>query len=56
VKLFEPEILILLAIVLIIFGPKQLPKLGETIGRTIREFRSEVEGKPGASGSKEPRE
>ena len=35
-KLFEPQVLIiLLIIVLIIFGPKQLPGLGKSIGETI---------------------
>lgn len=33
------EIIILGVIVLIIFGPRQLPKLGRSIGETIREFR-----------------
>jgi len=31
--------LILLAIALIIFGPKRLPELGQGLGRAIREFR-----------------
>ncbi|MDD6635917.1 MAG: twin-arginine translocase TatA/TatE family subunit, partial [Coriobacteriaceae bacterium] len=29
-----PELLIILAVVLLIFGPKNLPKLGSAIGRT----------------------
>jgi sec-independent protein translocase protein TatA len=33
------EILILLAIALIVFGPKRLPEMGRTIGRSLREFR-----------------
>jgi sec-independent protein translocase protein TatA len=46
-KLFEPPVMIiLLAIVLIIFGPKNLPELGKTIGQTIRGFRQEFEAKP----------
>ena len=32
-------LLILLAIVLIIFGPGKLPELGGALGRGIREFR-----------------
>lgn len=35
-----PEILIILAIALLIFGPRQLPKLGHSLGATIREFRN----------------
>lgn len=34
-----PEILIILAIVAVLFGPSQLPKLGRSMGETIREFR-----------------
>lgn len=33
------EILILLAVALIVFGPKRLPEMGRTIGRSLREFR-----------------
>lgn len=34
-----PEILIILVIVLLIFGPKNLPKLGKAIGRTVKNLR-----------------
>jgi sec-independent protein translocase protein TatA len=34
-----PELLIILVIVLLIFGPKKLPQLGKAIGRTITGFR-----------------
>lgn len=34
-----PEILIILAIALLIFGPKALPKLGKSLGDSLREFR-----------------
>ena len=33
------ELLIVLAIVLILFGPKALPQLGRSIGRTLGSFR-----------------
>jgi len=32
-------ILIILVIVLLLFGPKRLPELGESIGRAIRSFK-----------------
>ena len=38
-RLGMPEILVIAAIVGLLFGPKQLPKLGKSIGETIREFR-----------------
>ncbi len=34
-----PELLIIMAIALLIFGPKKLPEVGKSIGRAIREFR-----------------
>lgn len=34
-----PEIAVILLIALIIFGPSQLPKLGKSMGQTIKEFR-----------------
>ena len=33
------ELLIVLAIILLIFGPKKLPQLGKALGRTITGFR-----------------
>jgi sec-independent protein translocase protein TatA len=38
------EILVVLIIALIVFGPKRLPELGNSLGRGIREFRSTVGG------------
>jgi sec-independent protein translocase protein TatA len=34
-----PELLIILAIALLVFGPKKLPEVGKSLGRAIREFR-----------------
>lgn len=33
------ELLVVLLIVLVIFGPTQLPKLSKTLGRTITSFK-----------------
>jgi sec-independent protein translocase protein TatA len=40
-----PELLILLLIVLLIFGPKKLPQLGRSLGGGMREFKDSVTGK-----------
>ena len=40
-----PELLIVLAVVLIIFGPKRLPQLGRSLGGGMREFKDSVTGK-----------
>ena len=34
-----PELLIILAVALIIFGPKNLPKLGSALGKTVKNLR-----------------
>jgi len=34
-----PEILVILVIVLILFGPKKLPELARGLGQSIREFK-----------------
>jgi sec-independent protein translocase protein TatA len=39
------EIVIVLIIVLIIFGPKRLPDLGRSLGKGMREFKDSVSGK-----------
>jgi sec-independent protein translocase protein TatA len=39
-----PEILVVLVIALIVFGPKRLPELGRSLGKGIREFRGSVSG------------
>lgn len=33
-----PELMILVAVGLLIFGPKRLPEMGSALGKTIREF------------------
>ena len=38
------EIGVVLVLALIIFGPKRLPELGSSLGRSIREFRSSIGG------------
>lgn len=34
-----PELAVILAVVLAIFGPKNLPKLGSSLGKTVKSFR-----------------
>ena len=37
--LHMPELIIILVVALLIFGPKKLPEMGSAIGRSIKEFR-----------------
>jgi TatA/E family protein of Tat protein translocase len=41
------EIIVVLIIALVVFGPKRLPELGSSLGRGIREFRNTVSGGKG---------
>ncbi len=36
------QILIVLVIALLVFGPKRLPEMGKSIGRGIREFKTAI--------------
>jgi sec-independent protein translocase protein TatA len=38
------ELGVVLLIALIVFGPKRLPELGQSLGRGIREFRNSLSG------------
>jgi len=47
-----PELILVLALALIIFGPGKLPELGKAVGKTIKEFRrssNEIMEEAGAS-------
>jgi TatA/E family protein of Tat protein translocase len=40
-----PEILVILVIVLVLFGPKKLPELSKAIGKSIREYKKALNDK-----------
>ena len=42
------ELIIVLVIVLLIFGPKRLPGLGKQLGSGMREFKDSISGKGGS--------
>ena len=39
------ELVILLVVLLIFFGPKRLPEMGRSLGRGMREFKDSISGK-----------
>jgi sec-independent protein translocase protein TatA len=39
-----PELIIVLVILLVIFGPKRLPGLGKSLGSGMREFKDSIAG------------
>jgi sec-independent protein translocase protein TatA len=38
------ELIVILAIALIVLGPKKLPEVGRSIGKGMREFRDSLSG------------
>ncbi|HEY8341869.1 MAG TPA: twin-arginine translocase TatA/TatE family subunit [Calditerricola sp.] len=38
------EILLVLLVALLLFGPSKLPELGRAFGRTLREFKNATKG------------
>ncbi len=38
-----PELLLILIVALVIFGPKNLPKLGSALGKTVKNVREGME-------------
>jgi sec-independent protein translocase protein TatA len=37
------EIILIVVVILIMFGPKQLPKMSKNIGKAIKEFKKSLE-------------
>ncbi|XTZ20118.1 MAG: twin-arginine translocase TatA/TatE family subunit [cyanobacterium endosymbiont of Rhopalodia fuxianensis] len=36
------EVVVIIGVALLIFGPKKIPKIGSTLGKTLREFKDEI--------------
>jgi sec-independent protein translocase protein TatA len=51
-KLGMPELLIIFAIALLIFGPRKIGELGKSLGEGIRGFKSAVSGEEEKATSK----
>jgi sec-independent protein translocase protein TatA len=39
------ELMILLLVILLVFGPKRLPEMGRQLGKGMREFKDSITGK-----------
>ena len=37
-----PEVIIILIVALVIFGPKRLPELGKSLGKSLRNFKDSL--------------
>lgn len=51
-----PELLIILAIVVLLFGPGRLAGVGSALGQSIREFRRGLEGQKPETEEPQPQE
>jgi TatA/E family protein of Tat protein translocase len=38
-----PELIVIMVIALLVFGPKKLPEVGRSIGKALREFKKTTE-------------
>lgn len=47
------EILVVLIIALVVFGPKRIPELGQSLGKGIREFKGSLSGDEPETGDDE---
>ncbi len=45
-RLGPMELILILIIVLVIFGPSKVPAIGQSLGKAIREFREHSSGAP----------
>lgn len=43
-----PDIIVILAVVLVVFGPGKLPEIGASLGKGIRNFKKTSEDEPPA--------
>jgi len=49
------ELMVILVIALVIFGPSKLPQIGSGLGRGIRDFKKGVTGGEDEEAGKEPK-
>jgi sec-independent protein translocase protein TatA len=40
-----PELILLLVVILLIFGPKRVPEIGRSLGKGMREFKNSITGR-----------
>ena len=40
-----PELIVILVLALLVFGPRKLPELGSFLGKSLRDFRDSLDGR-----------
>ncbi len=48
-----PEVIIIAVVAILIFGPKKIPELGGTLGKTLKGFKEEVNKPSEETGDRE---
>ena len=48
------ELIVILAIALIVLGPKRLPEVGKSLGRGMREFKESLSGESNRDDDERP--
>jgi sec-independent protein translocase protein TatA len=48
------EIILLLLVALLVFGPKRLPEMGRSLGRGMREVKDSISGKDSDEEERQP--
>lgn len=38
-----PEMIVIMAVALLVFGPKKLPEIGRSLGKAVRDFKKSTE-------------
>ncbi len=49
-----PELLVIMVIALVIFGPGKIPEMGSAIGKALKDFKRSMSADEEPSGGKEP--
>lgn len=49
------ELIVILVIALVVFGPNKLPLIGGAVGKSIREFKKSLSGEDGAAKDEQPK-
>ncbi len=51
-----PELMVILVIALVVFGPSKLPQIGSALGKAIRDFKKGVTGDDEEANKEEKKE
>jgi sec-independent protein translocase protein TatA len=49
-----PELIVILVLALLVFGPRKLPELGSFLGKSLRDFRDTLDGRSDDVGASPP--